>query len=58
LAAFQVLWFPTYLLGVLPTALAFLAAAAFAVGFVSTGFALKFTIEFPTGRPGTWGPDG
>jgi hypothetical protein len=56
MAAFQVLWFPTYLLGMLPTILTVLAGAAFAIGFVSTAFDLKFTIQLPDGASWDLGP--
>jgi hypothetical protein len=56
MAAFQVLWFPTYLLGILPTMLTALAVAAFAIGFASTAFALKFTIQLPDGTSWDLGP--
>jgi hypothetical protein len=53
---FQLLWFPIYLLGILPLTLASLAAMAFGLGFVSTFANLKFTIRVPDGTTWDIGP--
>ena len=55
IGAFQVVWFPVYALGILPTFLAILAAATFLCSFFHGLFNLKFIVELPTeprGRSG------
>ena len=55
-AVFQLLWFPTYVLGTLPMILASLAVTAFGLGFISTAANLKFTMRLQDGTTWNIGP--
>jgi hypothetical protein len=56
MSVFQLLWFPTYVLGTLPAMLIALAATAFGVAFISTGANLKFMMQLPDGTTWVIGP--
>jgi hypothetical protein len=53
---FQLIWFPTYALGILPMMLTSLAVTAFGLGFISTAANLKFTMQLPDGTTWDIGP--
>ena len=52
----QLIWFPTYVLGILPMMLIGLALTAFGLGFISTAANLKFTMQLPDGTTWDVGP--
>jgi hypothetical protein len=56
MGVFQLIWFPTYVLGILPMMLGGLAVTAFGLGFISTLFDLKFTMQLPDGTTWDIGP--
>lgn len=56
LGVFQLLWFPVYVLGILPTVLFSLAMASFMLALISTLANLKFEIEVPDGTTWNIGP--
>ena len=56
MGVFQLIWFPTYVLGILPMMLGSLAVTAFGLGFISTLFDLKFTMQLPDGTTWDIGP--
>ena len=56
MGVFQLLWFPIYLLGILPMVLISLAITAFGLGFISTMLDTKFTMRLPDGTTWNIGP--
>jgi hypothetical protein len=52
----QLIWFPTYVLGMLPMMLSSLAVTVYGLAFISTLFNLKFTMQLPDGTTWDIGP--
>ena len=52
----QLIWFPTYVLGMLPMMLIGLALTAFGLGIISTAANLKFRMQLPDGTTWDVGP--